>query len=628
METNTNYRILATLAEVANVVVNQYTNALPGMYSAAELAKAVEGKGLREMEASFRYDEKEEIHRHDWSTLTNCENANGSVQITVDSFSCTFEPSQVFYLICKFRPLAKGEASPAEVAACASFNVLAPEGGEILATFTAPANCKAIAAAAANDEFRLIMNGIYVDPRGYLVATDGHVMNVRKIEIDHADEFAGAVIPTAAAKTIKGGDVVTVIKRDSRIYIQYSGVEVESIEGYYPRWYSVMPKNVAGGSYIKMDKKQWRAFLSTAKKMAVKPYRHLDAALSVANSVTSWRGVDNKKGIDRRAEVATLEANGDMTISVNVALLSGAAVSGDIEIRFARLGTVICLADNNGNYTLLMAIDDDTNRYNVHFADSTSINYAHVWQYQAEAEAAPAAETIEAAPTAATIEAAPTDETIEAVPAAATIEAVPTAETIEEAPAAATIEAAAAAEIIEAVPEVAEEETAATVVELPTVAESPRRARLIDMLHYIATAAACALITFIFAVQMDGSMSNTAIAAPVASVTLPEDICTPTENDAPAASVPLPEYICTPSENDAPAASVSLPEYVCTAHATKAVSHAAHATKAAAHAAHAATTATAHAAHAATTAPAATSSPVPAVPVALVALMLTSCHGI
>ena len=591
MKTNTNYRILATLAEVANVVVNQYTNALPGMYSAAELAKAVEGKGLREVGALFSYDEKEEIHCHDWSTLANCENANGAVKITVDSFSCTFEPSQVFYLICKFRTLAKGEASPAEVAACASFNVLAPEGGEILATFTAPANCKAIAAAAANDELRPIMNGIYVDPRGYLVATDGHVMNVRKIEIDHADEFAGAVIPTAAEKTIKGGDVVTVIKRNSRVYIQYSGVEVESIEGYFPNWYMVMPTEVAGDSYIKMDKKQWRHFVTTAKKMAVKPYRHLDAALAISNGVTSWRGVDNEKGIDRRAEVATLEANGDMTISVNVALISGAAVSGDIEIRFARLGTAICMADNNGNYTLLMSIADETNRYNVHFADSTSINYAHVWQYQAEAEAAPAAETIEAAPTAATIEAAPTAATIEAAPAAATIEAAAEEE---------------------------EGETAATVVELPTVAESPRRARLIDMLHYIATVAACALITFIFAVQMDGSMSHTAIAAPVASVTLPEYVCTPTENDAPAVSVTLPEYICTPTENDAPAASVSLPEYVCTAHATKA----------AAHAAHAATTATAHAAHAATTSPAATSSPVPAVPVALVALMQTSCHGI
>ena len=584
MKTNTNYRILATLAEVANVVVNQYTNALPGMYSAAELAKAVEGKGLREVGALFSYDEKEEIHRHDWSTLANCENANGAVKITVDSFSCTFEPSQVFYLICKFRTLAKGEASPAEISACASFNVLAPEGGEILATFTAPANCKAIAAAAANDELRPIMNGIYVDPRGYLVATDGHVMNVRKIEIDHADEFAGAVIPTAAAKTIKGGDVVTVIKRDSYVYIQYSGVEVQAIDGRYPNWHTVMPTEVAGDSYINMDKKQWRAFLSTAKKMAVKPYRYTDAALSVSNGIVSWRGVDNEKGIDRRAEVATAEANGEMSIAINVALLSAAAVNGDITIRFARMGTVICMADNNGNYTVLMSIADDTNRYNVHFGDSTSINYAHVWQYQAEAEAAPAAETIEAAPTAATIEAAPTAATIEAVPAAATIEAVPTAETIEEAP-------------------------AATVVELPTVAESPRRARLIDMLHYIATAAACALITFIFAVQMDGSMSYTAIAAPAASVTLPE-------------------YICTPTENDAPAASVSLPEYVCTAHATKAVSHAAHATKAAAHAAHAATTATAHAAHAATTAPAATSSPVPAVPVALVALMLTSCHGI
>lgn len=608
MKTNTNYRILASLAEVANVVVNSYTNALPGMYSAAELAKAVEGKGLREMGASFRYDEGEEIHRHDWSTLANCENESGAVKITVDSFSCSFEPSQVFYLICKFRTLAKGEASPAEVAACASFNVLAPEGGEILATFTAPANCKAIAAAAANDELRPIMNGIYVDPRGYLVATDGHVMNVRKIEIDHADEFAGAVIPTAAAKTIKGGDVVTVIKRGRRIYIQYSGVEVESIEGYFPNWYMVMPTEVAGESFINMDKKQWRAFLSTAKKMAVKPYRYTDAALSVSNGIVSWRGIDNEKGIDRRAEVATMEAHGDMSIAVNVALISGAAVSGDIEIRFARMGTVMCMADNNGNYTVLMSIADDTNRYNVHFGDSTSINYAHVWQYQAEA--APAAETIEAAPTAATIEAAQTAETIEEAPAAATIEAVPTA---------ATIEAAAEEE---------EGETAATVVELPTVAEAPRRARLIDMLHYIATAAACALITFIFAVQMDGSMSNTAIAAPVASVTLPEYICTPSENDAPAVSVTLPEYICTPTENDAPAASVSLPEYVCTAHATKAVSHAAHATKAAAHAAHAATTATAHAAHAATTAPAATSSPVPAVPVALVALMLTSCHGI
>ena len=53
---------------------------------------------------------------------------------------------------------------------------------------------------ASTEQVRYYLNGVYVDPKGYLVSTDGHRAFIGKIELSGAPAFDGWIIPRDAIK--------------------------------------------------------------------------------------------------------------------------------------------------------------------------------------------------------------------------------------------------------------------------------------------------------------------------------------------------------------------------------------------------------------------------------------------
>ncbi len=62
---------------------------------------------------------------------------------------------------------------------------------------------------AAHEDSRPVLTGVYVDPKGYLVAADGFCLAGVPCKITHAKGFPGAIIPwrhlSAAAKSLALG---------------------------------------------------------------------------------------------------------------------------------------------------------------------------------------------------------------------------------------------------------------------------------------------------------------------------------------------------------------------------------------------------------------------------------------
>ena len=107
--------------------------------------------------------------------------------------------------------------------------------------------------AAAQDELRPVMNGIYFDLNSEcltIVASDGHKLVRNKILTIHSEQPAAFILPTKPASLLKGllgkdgGDVV--IRFDERnAKINYGDGEIicRLIEGRYPNYNSVIPQN-------------------------------------------------------------------------------------------------------------------------------------------------------------------------------------------------------------------------------------------------------------------------------------------------------------------------------------------------------------------------------------------------
>lgn len=102
---------------------------------------------------------------------------------------------------------------------------------------------KAALVCASTERARYYLNGVYVDPKGYLVSTDGHRAFVGKIDLGDAGPFDGWIIPRDAIKQALAG-----YKSDT-IEITQTRVGVVScppIDGSYPDWRWIVPGDMSG----------------------------------------------------------------------------------------------------------------------------------------------------------------------------------------------------------------------------------------------------------------------------------------------------------------------------------------------------------------------------------------------
>lgn len=112
------------------------------------------------------------------------------------------------------------------------------------AILTVPtAMLKAALVCASTEQARYYLNGVYVDPKGYLVTTDGHRAFVGKIDLGDADPFGGWIIPRDAIKqALTGYKSDTIEITQTRVGV----VSCQPVDGSFPDWRRIVPGDMSG----------------------------------------------------------------------------------------------------------------------------------------------------------------------------------------------------------------------------------------------------------------------------------------------------------------------------------------------------------------------------------------------
>ena len=242
---NTNGIIFESIAAAAKVVFNHLEIA-PGTYTAAQIWRALNGstKEIKSIKV------KEEIYNYNWENLGpqfSKREDNGGIYITVGSFSCGIGPEAVFEVLPKFAKIA-GLPS-AEISAAMKFTRDESAGMVPACSFAMPCPGSKLVKCTASDELRPIMNGVCLDPAGYLVASDGHILTVvpATIEIqENAPELKEIPMPADVIKTAKNGEKVD-IYTDGKRYVIKTATAAATVDpadlGRYPNWRGCVPSN-------------------------------------------------------------------------------------------------------------------------------------------------------------------------------------------------------------------------------------------------------------------------------------------------------------------------------------------------------------------------------------------------
>lgn len=225
-------RIFTDLAKVAKWAFNA-TLAKSGTYTLTEI--------LRDKTGAFLVQDE----LLDFSKLPECaeraNDYNDTIRLSYNDGASVYElrASGVFYLMNKFKSLAKVKTT--EKAAMCTF-VKNGDEGELIAIYDMPkTKTKAMAKAAANDDIRPVMNGVYLDKEGYAVASDGRILSVISVNCEVHESYSGAIIPTQAAKRADGKCIEIYRNKYDRLTAKVDGEVYDCIEGRYPNYRSVLP---------------------------------------------------------------------------------------------------------------------------------------------------------------------------------------------------------------------------------------------------------------------------------------------------------------------------------------------------------------------------------------------------
>jgi hypothetical protein len=102
---------------------------------------------------------------------------------------------------------------------------------------------KAALICASTEQVRYYLNGAYVDPKGFIVATDGHRAFVARIDLPDVPAFDGWIIPRDAIKrALTGYKADTITIAPDRV----GDISCRPIDGAYPDWRRVVPDELSG----------------------------------------------------------------------------------------------------------------------------------------------------------------------------------------------------------------------------------------------------------------------------------------------------------------------------------------------------------------------------------------------
>jgi DNA polymerase-3 subunit beta len=102
---------------------------------------------------------------------------------------------------------------------------------------------KAALICASTEQARYYLCGVYVDPKGFLVSTDGHRAFVGKIDLTGIPAFDGWIICRDALKrALTGYKADTITIAPDRV----GNSLCQPIDGTYPDWRRVVPSDLNG----------------------------------------------------------------------------------------------------------------------------------------------------------------------------------------------------------------------------------------------------------------------------------------------------------------------------------------------------------------------------------------------
>lgn len=112
---------------------------------------------------------------------------------------------------------------------------------------------KEIMAYASDDEARYFMNGVFLDPQGQIVATDGRRMLINEGSITAWKKpeafLTDVILPLDFVSILPEEGTIFLFMADNMVkiyaFISHGGIDytINTIEGRYPNWRRVVPKN-------------------------------------------------------------------------------------------------------------------------------------------------------------------------------------------------------------------------------------------------------------------------------------------------------------------------------------------------------------------------------------------------
>ena len=350
---NTNGIIFESIAAAAKVVFNHLEIA-PGTYTAAQIWRALNGdtKEIKSITVN------KNIYNYNWEELgpqfTKKED-NGGIYITVGSFSCGIGPESVFEVLPKFAKIA-GLPS-AEISAALKFTRDESAGMVPACSFSMPCPGSKLAKSAASDELRPIMNAVCLDPAGYLVASDGHILSVvpATIEIqENAPELRQIPMPADVIKTVKNGERVD-IYTDGKRYVIKTATAAATVDpadmGRYPNWRGCIPSNRK--HVATFSKKEFSNLQKTANKIT----KDINENFFVYESCNGAARILSYNESKQSNYNVTFDAQdvAPAYLGLSAALLSRLVMTGKtIKMYYENQAQSIIFIDDNNILTLLM----------------------------------------------------------------------------------------------------------------------------------------------------------------------------------------------------------------------------------------------------------------------------------
>ena len=175
----------------------------------------------------------------------------------------------IFYYIYVFSQLAEEEGmKKGEINGLVLMKYEKEKEGEIIAEIEIPKNVGEVTRACGKDDIRNQLNYIHIEKsaqegKGYIVGTNGNVLNVMAIKLHCTDEFSEINLPAEFVNASKGAKVLVKKKEDGRIFAECGAKQFFDENLRYPNWKSVF-HSINKGDAIRLDVDAVRKHLKMA----------------------------------------------------------------------------------------------------------------------------------------------------------------------------------------------------------------------------------------------------------------------------------------------------------------------------------------------------------------------------